>query len=344
MMDKTKVAVVGLGHAANDFHLPCLTRFRDVQVSLCDAWPDRLNESKAKWKIPHRRCFGDLDEMMDKLDPDAVYVTIPQYIWRGRKPSPHPQVVRSVLARGKPIFVEKPLAMNYPDAKALADAAEEAGVVTTQVGYQRRFNPLLREGLKRVYDKGPLLNCSFGFFKGADVYDPETNVIPIPPYDMLTLDMIHCLDLMQSVPKAKIVEFFSTTGRVDGEPELTQFHAMAKFDNGCTSIFTSNMRAGARMLNFQLHGIRISVYITMNPKGSHYSAMTATIFTDDDFQNPQIIRDYQVAPNRSSQACVGFWQENRHFIDCVKSGSPTECDFADALKTNELCEAVLKSS
>jgi len=339
-MSNTTVGVVGLGHAANDFHLPVLTQFEDVTLALCDAWEDRLEEGKAKWRIPAERCFGSLDEMIEKFDPDCVYVTIPQYVWRGRPPSPHCHVVKSVLAKGKPIFVEKPLAMNYTDARMLADAADKAGVVTTQVGYQRRFHPLLREGLERVRQRGPLLNCSFSFCKGEGPYTEEC-VIPIPPYDHLTLDFVHCLDLMRWAPQGELLDFFSTVGKVADEPELTQFHAMGKFDNGCTSIFTSNMRAGARVLEFNLHGIGISVYITMNPGGSHYSSMVATIFTDNNFEKPEVIHDHQVAPNGSSQACVGFWQENRHFIDCVREGKATECSFADAAKTNELCERIL---
>lgn len=340
-MSRMKVAIVGLGHAANDFHLPCLTKFDDVEIYLCDTWPERLSEGRAKWQIPEERCFSDIDQIMQTVALNATYVLLPQYVWRGRPPSPHQDVVKSVLAYGKPVFVEKPLSMTYAHAQELADAALAAGVTTTQVGYQRRFHPLLTEGLKRVQERGPLLNCSFGFFKGEKAYDPEVDVIPIPPYDHLTLDFIHCLDLMRWVPQSEMTEFLSTTGRVGIEPELTQFHALGKFENGCTSIFSSNMRAGARVLDFQLHGIGISVYITMAPGASHYSSMKAAIFTDNDYENPKIIYDHELAPDCSSQACVGFWQENRHFINCVKSDIRTKADFADAAKTSELCEKVL---
>lgn len=341
-MSKTRITIVGLGHAANDFHIPVLFDFEDVEISICDRWEQRLEEGRTKWHLPAERCCGDLDELMNTVDPDGVFVTIPQYTWRGREETPYLEVVKAVLAHGKPVFVEKPLAMNYLNAKMLVAAAEKSGVATTQVGFQRRFNPLLREGLKRVRQRGPLLNCSFAFAKGDGPYDAETNVLPIPPYDHLTLDLIHCLDLMRWAPQGELIEFFSTVGRVEGEAELTQFHSMGKFDNGCTSTFTSNMRAGARVLDWQLHGINISVYITMYYKGYHESAMQATIFTDDNFEKPEVIHDYQYAPNANIQACVGFWQEDRHFVECVQQGIKTECDFADAAKTNELAEKILQ--
>ena len=341
-MKKTRIAIVGIGHAARDFHLPCLTAFEDVEVVLCDAWPGPLREGMRRWKIPGDRAFSNLDEMMEKINPDGLYVLFPQYTLKGRPPSPYMDVVSAVIGYGKPIFVEKPLAMTYPEARAIADAAEKAGIVTTQVGFQRRFHPLLRECLKRIRQRGPLLNCSFGFFKGAKVSQADT--VDMSKYDELTGDFVHMLDLMRWVPQSDMVDFFSTTARIDGESDLTQWHAMGTFQNGCTGIFTSNKRAGARVLEFKLHGIGISAYISMEPSGGHGSSMVATIFTDNNYQNPEVIYDYQIAPNRSSQACVGFWQENRHFIDCVQQGIATECSFTDAAKTNELCWRILKKS
>ena len=341
-MSKTKIAVVGVGGAARHFHLPCLTKFDDVEVTLCDAWPGPLKEGMRRWKIPAERAFVDLDEMMEKTDPDGVYVLFPQYSLKGRPPSPYMQIVPATIAYGKPIFVEKPLAMNYPDATLIADAAEKAGIVTTQVGFQRRFHPLLREALKRIRQRGPLLNCYFGFFKGAKASHADT--VDMANYDELTGDFVHMLDLMRWVPESEMTDFFSTTGRIGGEPNLTQWHAVGRFKDGCTSFFMSNKRAGARVLEFKLHGIGISAYVTMNPDGEHISSMVATIFTDNDFDNPQVIYDYQLAPNRSSQACVGFWQENRHFVDCVQQGIETDCSFADAAKTNELCQRILNKS
>ena len=39
---------------------------------------------------------------------------------------------------------------------------------------------------------------------------------------------------------------------------------------------------------------------------------------------------------------AGQWQENRHFIDCVRAGVRTQCDFTDAAKTGELAERILR--
>lgn len=344
-MRKTKIAVVGLGHAANDFHLPVLTKFDDVEVILCEAWEDRRVESGKRWGIPSERWYADLSTMLREADPDGVYILLPQYTWRGRPPVPHTEYVLETLAAGKPVFVEKPLATTAEVARQLATAAHNNSVVTTQCGFQRRFNPLLRHCVERVRECGPLLNCSFHFFKGEGPQTADTGVIL--DNDWLTLDMIHCLDLMRSIPDGRMVEFTSSTGMAPGDLMPTAFHAMARFDSGTTSFFTSNVRAGGRVLRFELHGVGLSAFIETDPRGAHHDSMVASIVSngaEEKLKEPQIVCSADVAVNDSSQAHAGFWQEDRHFVDCVRAGCRTDCDFDDALQSSELCERILVQS
>lgn len=338
-MSRTRVAVVGLGHAANDFHLPNLTQFEDVEILLCEIWPERLREGCARWKIPPDRAYSDLKTLLRDGRPNAVYFLLPQFSTIDRPPAPYSEGVLAVLESHTPIFVEKPLHATAPQAMELVQAAQRCGVKTTQCGFQRRFHPMLRYGLKRVAERGPLLSCSFSFFKGRLPGKEEERTII--NQDWLTLDMIHCLDLMRSVPKGEMVQFASSVGQAPGDTLLTAFHALGKFSSGTTSIFTSNVRGGARVLRFELHGPGISVFIMTDPQGDNDHSMVAQIFTDDDVKHPRILRDQDVLPNPTFHTCAGFWQEDRHFVDCVKAGCATECDFADAYATVELCGRIL---
>ncbi len=66
---------------------------------------------------------------------DAIYVCT----WTAA----HPDLVYEVIAAGKPVFCEKPLAVDLVTAQAMAEAVNEAGVVN-QVGLVLRHSPAFR--------------------------------------------------------------------------------------------------------------------------------------------------------------------------------------------------------
>lgn len=87
-------------------------------------------------KYDNTRVWRTLDEAL--ADPEvrrevnAVYVGTPVFLHA-------PQTIQSLRA-GKHVLVEKPMAMNEPEARAMVDAAEETGK-TLGVAYYRRFYP-----------------------------------------------------------------------------------------------------------------------------------------------------------------------------------------------------------
>ena len=85
---------------------------------------------------------------------DAVYVCT----WTAA----HPELVAAVAAAGKPVFCEKPLAVDYPTARSMRDVVETAGV-TNQVGLVLRNSPAFRWLRHQVLDPavGQLMNVVF---------------------------------------------------------------------------------------------------------------------------------------------------------------------------------------
>ena len=73
------------------------------------------------------------DEVIERSD--AIYVCT----WTAA----HPDLVAQVVAAGKPVFCEKPLAVDLATAQAMAEAVNEAGVVN-QVGLVLRHSPAFR--------------------------------------------------------------------------------------------------------------------------------------------------------------------------------------------------------
>jgi len=90
------------------------------------------------------RVFTDLHAALGADGADAVYVATPVFLHA-------PQTLAS-LAAGKQVLCEKPMAMNYTEARSMVDAARAAGK-TLGVAYYRRTYPkvarakaLLRQG------------------------------------------------------------------------------------------------------------------------------------------------------------------------------------------------------
>jgi 1,5-anhydro-D-fructose reductase (1,5-anhydro-D-mannitol-forming) len=78
------------------------------------------------------RWTSDADEIVEADDVDAVYVATP--------PSSHAQYVLRAAAAGKPVYVEKPMALSGAEADAMVTACEAAGVPLF-VAYYRRALP-----------------------------------------------------------------------------------------------------------------------------------------------------------------------------------------------------------
>ncbi len=74
------------------------------------------------------------DELIESPEINTIFICTPTFN--------HVELAQKVLARGKALFCEKPLAFNGHDAAIMRDAAKAAGV-THQVGLVMRFAPVI---------------------------------------------------------------------------------------------------------------------------------------------------------------------------------------------------------
>ncbi len=333
-MKEIGISVIGVNMAGRLYHLPNLMEFSDVDVSICDINPEKLNQAGDDNNISAGKRYLDYQEMLKQEKPDAVIVSIAQY---PNKLSPVPKgyfkVVNDILDRKIPVMVEKPLAMTPAAARPLAEKAEKAGIIT-MVNVNRRFNPLLNFCLESVRERGPVITANCHFYKGKKIGVNDT-------CDWLTADMIHALDLLRYInTDSEIISFNGAYNRLSPDSQPSGFYALAEFDSGSTGIFSSNVRAGARKEIWQIHGLGISVYIeTEIEEGGRL--MKARIYKDDNFNSPREYWDYTVTGSDVWQRNRGFYYSDRYFVDCVKQNIMPRCNFTDALKTVEYCHKVL---
>lgn len=131
MTDKIRVAVVGASGAFGMKHLDGLKNIEDADVTVVSATSQEKADAVAEQYGVANAVVG-LDAVLERDDVDAVILATPTGL--------HASQTQAVLAAGKHVQVEIPLADSLADAEATLAAAEASGLVA-MVGHTRRFNP-----------------------------------------------------------------------------------------------------------------------------------------------------------------------------------------------------------
>jgi len=130
-MEKTKVAVIGLGGIAQLVHLPNLTKFENVEVcAVADINKNRLQTVADKFNIKER--YKDHTELLANSDATSIIISTPT--------NSHKDVAIECLKANKDILVEKPLARTYLEAKQIVDAVKKYKR-KIMVGMNLRYRP-----------------------------------------------------------------------------------------------------------------------------------------------------------------------------------------------------------
>ncbi|MEV6953700.1 bi-domain-containing oxidoreductase [Streptomyces sp. NPDC051183] len=131
-----RLAFVGAGNYATSMLLPHLAERDGVALSTV-VTTTALSAANAQRKFGFAEATTDLDAVLGDPAIDAVFVVT--------RHSSHAELTRKALLAGKAVFVEKPLALTEDELAGVLATVEESGNDRLQVGFNRRFAPLLRE-------------------------------------------------------------------------------------------------------------------------------------------------------------------------------------------------------
>jgi predicted dehydrogenase len=160
---------------------------------------------------------GSLDEFLGLVDAATVATPTPTHFPIGKR----------LLEAGKHILVEKPIAENTADARALAALAGERGLVL-QVGHIERFNPVLSALEPRLRHPRFIEASRLSPYPGRSV---EIGVV---------LDlMIHDIEIILHLVKSPVASVDAV-----GVPVLSRGEDIAnvrlRFENGCVANITAS--------------------------------------------------------------------------------------------------------
>jgi predicted dehydrogenase len=220
-----RIAMIGAGGVAAR-HVRVLSGLGARVVAVADPVPEAAAGLAAGCGAT---AYPDADALLDAETVDAAYVCVP--------PFAHGAPERAVLARGLPLFVEKPLSVDLDTADALARQIEAAGVVTG-TGYHWRGLDTVETARRLVADDPVRLSAGWWLDKvpppawwtsrahsGGQVVEQLTHVLDLA---RLLVGEVHEVQVLGSRTPA-------SPGDVD---DVTT--ALARYESGALGTFTAS--------------------------------------------------------------------------------------------------------
>ena len=311
-MSKLRVAVIGCGGRGRG-HTKILSEFDDTTVvAVCDPVEAARNSAADMFNIPNR--YERIEALLDNETLDAIFVATPAHL--------NGQAALPCLERGVSTLLEKPPGMSVSETVALRSAAEQSGA-KGMVGWNRRFHPIIVEAKRQVTARGPVTQIVGEFHKSITRL-AQSGRFPENLMDNMFLETpIHALDTIRAIAEADVQEVHSVVQRTISD--YKDVHAaLILFDNGCVAQHIANYTTDARLERYEIHGRDISAYLEGVSQGTVFSDGTQHKLTE--------------------AGSGGTVEQNRYFLDCVKSDTPVSFPAAnldEAVKTMQLAEAIL---
>ena len=308
-MDKVRVGIVGLGGFAHVARLPVLAGMDDVELVSCMC-RTQSTVDKVKTQFGFKNGFTDLDAMIEHGDLDAVFVVTPK--------DTHYDIVLKLLDAGLHIFCEKPLELELSKGQRMVERAREADRVL-MVGFNRRFAPVY-ERAKELFSESPPDVCVG--FKNR----------PGTEYRATMENTIHIVDLVRWYC-GDVVELHGYSIYDDPHYETTAASIM-RFESGSIGMVLGNRTCGQWMERMELYGGGKTVVV---------NCPDSVTVVDHETEHT-----VHMGPIRMGWATLeekmGFRQEVRHFVDCLRNGTVPRTSGEDALESHRLMDRLLRGS
>ena len=241
-----RCAVIGLGWAADSFHLPALQGTPGVEVvGGCDTDAERRDRFAAKTGAP---AYDTATELLERSRPDVVVVATP--------PGSHRALCLDALAAGAHVICEKPFVETVDDADAVLAAAATAGRQVA-VNHQYREKPIFRAVRDRIgtKDVGRLVFVQFTQLMDLAPWDEPVQWRRAMPNRTLFEGGVHLVDLMLTLTgEAPVAVYARTSSGLDRTRAADAIHlVLLEFPGGALGQITIDRlcKAGTRYVELR---------------------------------------------------------------------------------------------
>lgn len=311
------------------------------------------------------------EEVVHHPEVDIVDITAPNHV--------HKEIAVAAAKAGKHIYCEKPLAVTLADAKAMLDAANEAGVETL-VGFNYLKSPATLYA-KQLIDEGklgdlwhfrgtfhqdvladPTLPHSWRFEKriagSGALGDLGVHIIAIARSLMGDLEKVCALTEIFIKERSQASGAFGYDGKVDPDAPKKRVenddavHMLTRFKSGATGVIESSRVAQGRKvyLTYEVNGSKGSL------RFEHERMNELKVYFSED---PEGVRGFRTLVTGPEHPFYGsFWPvagsglgfadtkviEIYQLLDGIANGKTLEPDFSGGYKVSQIVEAALASA
>ena len=143
-MKKIKSGIIGTGFIG-PAHVEAARRLGFVEMlALCEANDDLARTKADGLGIP--KAYGSVEAILADKEIEVIHNCTPNHV--------HFEITKKIIAAGKHVVSEKPLAMTTKESKELVKLAARAGVVNA-IDFNYRYYPLVQEA-KDMVESGKL--------------------------------------------------------------------------------------------------------------------------------------------------------------------------------------------
>jgi predicted dehydrogenase len=336
--------------------------YQPVLKAVCDVDEARAKAFAAKWG--YESYETDWRKLVARKDIDLVDITLPNNM--------HREVAIAAAKAGKMILCEKPLARNGQEGLQMVQAIEKAGV-PNMVSYNYRRIPavtlakqLIEEGrLGRIFHYRAKFLQDWTMSKDLPQGGPGLWRLDVKVAGSgVTGDLLaHCIDtalwLNGSINKVNaMTETFikqrkhTETGKVEkvGIDDACAF--LARFKNGSLATFESTRyaRGHKALYTFEINGEHASIFWDLHDlhrlqyfehrDEGRLRGWRSIHVTDGDhpYMDKWWVPGLQIGYEHS------FVHQLADFLQSLGKRKPASPTFRDALETQYVCDAVLKSA
>lgn len=203
MPETIRAGIIGTGFIG-PAHVEAARRLGYIEfIALAEANDDLARAKADSLSIP--RAYGDYKKLLDDPDVQVVHNCTPNHL--------HFEVNRDIVAAGKHVISEKPLAMTSEESRKLVALARDAGVIHA-VDFNYRYYPLVQHAREMVAkgEVGEIYNVHGSYLQDWLYLDTDWNwrLVPELSGDSRAVADIgsHWFDLLQFITGLTITRVY----------------------------------------------------------------------------------------------------------------------------------------